>query len=122
MPSKWQYLSYKVTKVLLDVLAGLIASSMNLGQAASSDGSPHSTDHEGEGDGEDVVQFEMDPSGDHTAANQFNDSPSSGGSYAAHRSHESLAEDEALSREEGTKIATNFYIVSILNIIYQIFP
>lgn len=75
---------------------------MNLGQASSSDGSPDSTDHEGEG--EHVVQFEMDPSGggDHTAR-QFNDSASSGGSYAAHRSHESLAEDEALSREtEGT--------------------
>lgn len=76
---------------------------MDLDQATSSDGSPGSTDHEGEG--ENVVQFEMDASVDHTE-HQFNNSglsASSGGSYAAHRSHESLAEDEALSREEGTK-------------------
>ncbi len=79
---------------------------MSMDQTTSSDGSPGSTDHEG--DGEDVVQFEMDASGDHTA-HQFNDSglsASSVGSYVAHRSHESLAEDEALiSREEGTEKA-----------------
>ena len=80
---------------------------MDLDQATSSDGSPGSTDHEGEGD--DLVQFEMDASIDHTE-HQFNDSglsASSGGSYAAHRSHDSLAEDEALSREEGTKIVSS---------------
>lgn len=77
---------------------------MSFGQATSSDGSPGSTDHEGEGEreGEDAIQFEMDASGDHTA-HQFNDSASSGGSHVAHRSHESLAEGEALSPEEGTK-------------------
>ena len=76
---------------------------MDLDQGTSSDGSPGSTDHEGEG--EDLVQFEMDAGVDHTE-HQFNDSglsASSGGSYAAHRSHESLAEDEALSRKQGTK-------------------
>ena len=83
---------------------------MSFGQATSSDGSPGSTDNEGgEREGEDVIQFEMDASGDHTA-HQFNDSASSGGSYVVHRSHESLAEDETLSREEGTK---NINFVSI---------
>ena len=69
---------------------------MSFGQPTSSDGSPDSTDHGEDGD----VQFEMDASGEHTA-HQFNDSASSGSSNIAHRSHESLAEDEALSREEG---------------------
>lgn len=69
---------------------------MSYGQPTSSDGSPDSTDHEEEED----VQFEMDASGDYTA-HQFNDSASSGSSNVAHKSHESLAEDEALTQEEG---------------------
>ena len=75
---------------------------MDLNQPTSSDGSPGSTDHDGEGEA-DLVQFEMDASIDDHTEHQFNDSTSSGGSYAAHRSHESLAEGEPLSRKEGTK-------------------
>ena len=91
-PTSWRRLLARLAKW---------ASSMNLSQMTSSDGSSDSTDHEGEGES---VLFHMEASGDHTVC-QFNESGSSGGSCVANKSHESLVDDgeeaEALSPDIG---------------------
>ena len=74
---------------------------MSFSHTTSSDGSPDSTDQDGE---EDVDLFDMEASSDHTA-HQFNDSGLSGGSNVTQKLHDSLTvgadKFEALSLDEG---------------------